>query len=232
MRSVGILIVGDEILSGEIADENGPWVIGRLGAAGVRTVRQIVVPDAEDEIVTELLRLRAMADAVVISGGIGPTHDDVTRPAVARALGVGLEHNDEADAKIRGFYGDAVTDAELSMAQVPEGSWLVKGARTGTIGFALPGLYVLPGVPFLFRDLIEGIVTDFDAAPLHTQELRSDLREGEIAPVLAALQGDLPGIAVGSYPVCEEGCWYVRVVLRGADPAEVEAAAKQIQPRL
>lgn len=232
MRSVGILIVGDEILSGEIVDENGPWLIGRLGTAGVRAVRQVVVPDVEGEIVAELQRLRALADAVVISGGIGPTHDDVTRPAVARALGVGLQRNAEADERIRGFYGEAVTAAELSMADVPEGATLVHGPRTGTIGFALPGLYVLPGVPFLFRDLIEGIVPDFTAEPLHRQELRSDLREGEIAPLLAAAQGDLPRIAIGSYPVCEEGCWHVRVVLRGADAAEVQAAADAIRPRL
>ena len=232
MRSVGILIVGDEILRGEIVDENGPWLIGRLGEVGVRTVRQVVVPDVEDEIAGELTRLRGMADAVVVSGGIGPTHDDVTRPAVARVLGVGLERNAEADAKIRGFYGDVVTEAELAMADVPEGAWLVKGARTGTIGFGLPGLYVLPGVPFLFRDLIEGIVPDFQAEPLHREELRSDLREGEIAPVLAAMQGEVPEIAIGSYPVCVEGCWHVRVVLRGADPAQVQAAAAAIKPRL
>lgn len=232
MRSVGILIVGDEILSGEIADENGPWLIGRLAEAGVRPVRQVVVPDDEAEIVAELGRLRGMADAVVISGGIGPTHDDVTRPAVARALGVGFERSQEAVAKIRGFYGDRVTEAELSMAEVPAGARLVHGPRTGTIGFSWPGLYMLPGVPFLFRDLIEGIVPDFTAQQLHKHELRSDRREGEIAPMLAALQGEHGDVAVGSYPVCEEGCWYVRVVLRGVDADQVAAAAEAIRASL
>jgi len=232
VRSVGILIVGDEILSGEIADENGPWLIGRLGGEGVRTVRQVVVPDDVDEIGSELARLRGLADAVVISGGIGPTHDDVTRPAVARALGLSLEHHAEAEERIRGFYGAAVTDAELSMAQVPAGARLVSGKKTGTFGFALSGIYVLPGVPFLFRDLIEGIAQDFGGAPLHKQTLRSDLREGEIAHVLAALQSDTPDVAVGSYPVCDDGCWHVRIVLRGADREQVEAAAEHLRPRL
>jgi molybdenum cofactor synthesis domain-containing protein len=229
---VGILIVGDEILSGEIADENGPWLIGRLGGVGVRTVRQVVVPDDAAQIADELVRLRAMADAVVISGGIGPTHDDVTRPAVAQALGLSLERHDEAETRIRGFYGDAVTDAELSMAQVPTGARLVSGVKTGTFGFALSGIYVLPGVPFLFRDLIEGIAADFGATPLHKEELRSDLREGEIAPVLAALQSDRPDVAIGSYPVCEDGCWHVRIVLRGADRQQVADAVAHLRPRL
>jgi molybdenum cofactor synthesis domain-containing protein len=232
VRSVGILIVGDEILSGEIADENGPWLIGRLGGAGVRTVRQVVVGDEEQAIAAEILRLRGLADAVVVSGGIGPTHDDVTRPAVAQALGVPLEEHDEARVRIREFYGEAVTDAELAMAAMPRGARLVRGARTGTFGFALPGLYVLPGVPFLFRDLIEGIAPDFEAAPLHRAELRSDLREGQIASLLASCQAGLPDVAIGSYPVCEGGTWHVRVVLRGLDPERVSAAAARIRPRL
>lgn len=232
MRSVGILIVGDEILSGEIADENGPWLIGRLGGVGVRAVRQVVVPDDESEIAAELGRLRALADAVVISGGIGPTHDDVTRPAVARALGLPLEEHAEACKRIRGYYGEAVTASELAMGMLPQGARLVRGARTGTFGFMLPGLYVFPGVPFLFRDLVEGIAPQFQSAPLHKTELRSGLREGEIAPVLAACQADDPEIAIGSYPVCEDGCWHVRIVLRGGDPDRVAAVAAALRSRL
>ncbi|MDA1194704.1 MAG: competence/damage-inducible protein A [Planctomycetota bacterium] len=229
MQSVGILIVGDEILSGEIADENGPWLISRLGAAGVRTVRQIVVPDDTEQIALEILRLRALADAVVISGGIGPTHDDVTRPAVAAALGVDLVPHAEAELRIRHFYGAAVTDAELSMAQVPAGAELVHGVKTGTFGFALPGLYVLPGVPFLFRDLMEGIAPSFRAPALHKEELRSARREGELASVLAVVQGEMPDVAIGSYPVCEGGCWHVRIVMRGHDLDRVRAVADRLR---
>lgn len=232
MRTVGILIIGDEILTGEIADVNGPYLIGRLGADGVRTVRQVVVPDEEDEIVAELVRLRGLADAVVVSGGIGPTHDDVTRPAVARALGIPLEEHAEARGRIVGFYGDEVTEAELEMAMMPRGAGLVDGARTGAFGFSVPGLYVLPGVPFLFRDLIEGIVSQFKAPPLHRVEITTDRREGEIAPVLSEVQRSVPGVAIGSYPVCEDGCWHVRVVLRSEDDDVLARAAEAIRPRL
>lgn len=232
MQSVSILIVGDEILSGEIADENGPYLMGRLGAAGIRAVRHVTVPDAEAPIVEELARLRALSDAVVVSGGLGPTHDDVTRPAVARALGVLLEVLPEAEARIRAFYGDRVTDAELSMARMPAGARLVDGVETGTFGFELAGVYALPGVPFLFRDLIEGLAPRFRAAPLHKAELRSERREGELAGVLASVQGAAADVAIGSYPVCEDGCWHVRIVLRGLDPARVSAVADEIRPQV
>src|SRR5687768_18620440 len=109
MRTASILIVGDEILSGEIRDENGPYLIQRVAAAGVRVQRVAACPDREEEIVAELNRLRALADAVVVSGGIGPTHDDVSRPAMARALGVPLVAHAEAEARIRGFYGALTT---------------------------------------------------------------------------------------------------------------------------
>ncbi len=211
---MAILIIGDEILSGEIADENGPWLITRLAEAGVRAVRQLVVPDDEAVIVTELSRLRGLADAVVVSGGIGPTHDDVTRAAVAEALGLSLAVHPEAIERIRGYYGARATDAELAMAQLPE------------------GVYVLPGVPFLVRDLIEGVACEFTAEPLHKRELRSDLREGEIAAHLARFQGEMPDVAIGSYPVCEGGCWHVRIVLRGSDPVRLAAVADEIEPRL
>jgi molybdenum cofactor synthesis domain-containing protein len=231
VRSVSVLIVGEEILRGEVADENGPFLIARLASSGVRAVRQVVVPDEEDPIVEELGRLRALSDAVVVSGGIGPTHDDVTRPAVARALGVPLATHAEAEARIRGFYGERVTEAELAMARMPQGARLLRGARTGTFGFAVGGVYGLPGVPFLFRDLVEGIVPEFTSVPLHRTELVSGRREGELAAVLAGVQGASLDVTIGSYPVCEAGRWSVRIVLRGDDAGRVQAVARELRDK-
>lgn len=233
MRSVAVLIIGDEILQGEIHDENGPRLVRRFADAGVPVVRMVTVPDEHDAIITELNRLRALADAVIVSGGIGPTHDDYTRPAIANALGLDLTAHTEAEDRIRGYYGDRVTAAELSMAQFPVGARIVNGLRTGTFGFEVDGVYALPGVPRLFRDIIEGLADEFQAAPLHRVELRSSLREGEIAPRLATAQDAWRGVAIGSYPVCDdEGCWHVRVVLRGSDPAQVAEAAKDLKGQL
>lgn len=233
MRSVAVLIIGDEILHGEIRDENGPRLVRRFSEAGIQVVRMVTVPDEGQEIISELNRLRALADAVIVSGGIGPTHDDYTRAAIARALGLDLEDHPEALDRIRGYYGDRVTDAELSMAQFPSGARIVSGLRTKTFGFEIQGVYALPGVPRLFEDIIEGIADEFRADPLHKVELTSSLREGEIAPRLAHAQDAFSEVAIGSYPVCDdEGCWHVRVVLRSADPEQLAAVARDLETRL
>ena len=232
MRTAAILIVGDEILSGEIRDENGPYLIARLAEAGVRVERLAVCPDREDEIVAELRRLRALADAVVVSGGIGPTHDDVTRPAMARALGLPLVPLAEAEEKIRGFYGAATTPAELEMALLPEGARLVRGPKTGGFGFRVGGLYGFPGVPFLLRDLTEAILPEFRGAPLTRVEMLTDLREGEIAVGLTEAQRAAPEVAIGSYPVFTEGRWIVRVVVRGQEALHVTACEQDLRCRL
>jgi molybdenum cofactor synthesis domain-containing protein len=232
MRSAAILIVGDEILSGEIRDENGPYLIQRLAGAGVRIQRVAACPDREDEIVAELARLRALADAVIVSGGIGPTHDDVTRPAIARALGVPLATHAEAHERIRGFYGALTTTAELEMARLPQGSRLVDGPRTGTFGFAVSGLYGFPGVPFLLRDLTEAILPEFRGAPLTRAEIVTNLREGEIAACLTETQRGAPEVAIGSYPVFADGRWIVRVVVRGEDASRVGVCERGLRARL
>jgi molybdenum cofactor synthesis domain-containing protein len=229
MDTVAVLIVGDEILSGEIADENGPFLLKTLSGAGIRVTRLVTVPDRETDIVSELRRAREAADAVVVSGGIGPTHDDVTRPAVARAIGASLVSHPEAEALIRGFYRDRVTEAELRMALMPAGARLVCGVATGSFGFGVSAVYVLPGVPFLFRDLARGLVAEFRARPLHRAEVVTRRREGEIAPCLAALQARAQDVAIGSYPVYEAGDWHVRVVVRAADPGRLEEAVAQVR---
>ncbi len=232
VRSVAILIVGDEILSGEITDENGPHLIQRLARDGVHVVSQSVVRDGVGEIVEEIERLRRCADAVIISGGLGPTHDDMTRPAVAQAMGVGLERHQRADLRIRGFYKEKVTDAELSMAMFPEGARIVDGVKTGTFGFEIGGVYALPGVPFLFRDLIEGIALEFHPEPVHRTEVKTTLREGEIAPQLTEMSERIDDVAIGSYPVCEDGCWHVRLVVRGTDEGRVNEVAEELKDTL
>jgi molybdenum cofactor synthesis domain-containing protein len=232
VQSAAVLIVGDEILSGEIADSNGPYLIRRLSSVGVRVVRQVVAPDEESVIADELARLRALADAVVVAGGIGPTHDDVTRPAVARVLGLPLEPHADAVLRIRALFRGRETPADLGMALWPRGARLLHGARTGTFGFCASGVYVLPGVPALFEDLVESLAGDFAAPPLHRTEILTRRSEGEIAEGLATAQGGAADVRIGSYPVLEDGRWHVRVVVRGRDPARIEQVARGLRPAL
>lgn len=232
MQSVALLIVGDEVLAGEVEDQNTPYALGAFTNHGVTVRRVVLAPDDPEVLFGEVRRLRPIADALVISGGIGPTHDDQTRPALAAALGLDLVTSEEAVRRIQGFYGDATTEAELSMAEVPEGSRIITGKTTDVFGFAVAGIYALPGVPFLFRDLVDGLIADFDGSPLTKAEIRTEQREGEVAVLLADVQSRHPDVAIGSYPVFEDGTWHVRVVLRGADPAAVEALAEGLRAEL
>ena len=229
---MALLIIGDEILSGEIEDTNTPAFLRRCRDVGIPVPRMVAVGDDAETIASELTRLRALADAVVLSGGLGPTHDDETRAAVAQALGVELETHAEAAERIRGYYGEKTTDSDLSMASFPAGARLVVGPETGSFGFEVGRVYALPGVPFLFRDIVEGLLPDFQGAPLHRHEILSHLREGELAPRLADFQGRWRDVAIGSYPECIDGDWRVRVVLRGADETRVAALAGDLTPHI
>jgi len=229
MATVAILIVGDEILEGEVVDENGPLLLHVLREAGVPVVRLVTAPDDEAAIADELRRLRALADVVVVSGGLGPTHDDVTREAVADALRTDLVRHPEAEARVRGFYADRCTEAELGMARMPRGAQLLDGLETKTFGFEVGGIYALPGVPFLFRDIVAGLKDAFAGAPVHRRVLETGRREGQIAPGLAAAQQRAPDVAIGSYPLYSKGTWRVRVVLRSSDPARLDEVAREVE---
>lgn len=229
-KTAGILIVGDEVLSGEVRDENGPFLISRLSSFGSRVVRMAVVPDRTEAIVHELSSLRAQADAVLVAGGIGPTHDDLTRPAVAQAVGVPLEVHAEATEQIRRWYGDGATEEEHAMACLPRGSRLLRGPRTQTIGFAVAGIYVFPGVPFLLRDLVEGMASEFEGPPLHREEVHTDLREGEIARGLTDVQAASLDVAIGSYPsMDEQGRWHTRIVVRSRNHERARDVADEVR---
>lgn len=229
VKTAALLIVGDEVLSGEVRDENGPYLIGRLSDLGTRVQRMVVVPDRMEVIVADLRALRASVDLVVTSGGIGPTHDDLTRQAVAEALGVPLVRHDDAVSKVRRWYPADATSSEMTMADLPAGSRLLRGARTDTLGFCVAGVYVLPGVPFLLRDLVEGSLDEFRGPPLHREEVRTDRREGEIAPALTRVQAASLDVAIGSYPIADGRRWWTKVVVRGSDAARVAAVAAELR---
>jgi molybdenum cofactor synthesis domain-containing protein len=229
MATASILIVGDEILSGEVLDQNAPEMIRVFADHGVPVHRVVTVPDHAEAIVEEIRHLRAVSEVVVVSGGIGPTHDDLTRPAVAKALGLALQRLPEAEERIRQWYGGRETEAELAMALMPEGARLLPGERTGTFGFEARGVYVLPGVPELFRDIATALPGRLAGRPLHRCEIVSRRREGEIASGLAALQGRCADVRIGSYPVLEDGRWSVRVVVRAFDRARLDEVADAVR---
>lgn len=232
MRTLGLLVVGDEILAGEVRDLNGPYLLDRARALGLPVVMVVTVPDDAEAVAEALELLCARAGTVIVSGGIGPTHDDVTRQAVAAVLGVGLERHAEAARRLRGFYGEEATAADLSMADLPVGAELVEGLRTSAFGFSCGEFVVLPGVPSLYADLVDGLAASWGGSPLARAEVVTPHREGEIAPVLTRVQDEAPDVSIGSYPELEAGRWHVRVVVRGADPERVEAIRAQLAGEL
>ncbi len=228
MKRVSLLLVGDEILRGEIRDENGPYALRAFAMAGISVVRVAIVSDNEDEIVEEVTRMRAISDGVVISGGVGPTHDDKTRQALSRALGRPLIVHAEALRRIEGFFGDETTDAERTMAHLPEGTELWLGPITGTLGGEVDGCFAFPGVPALFRDLVDAVATRFAVTPPACCDVYLDRREGEVAGVLTALQAKHPGVSIGSYPEFDGHTWRLRVSIR----APFESSAQQVADEL
>lgn len=232
MRSLSLLIIGDEVLAGEVRDDNARWFLERMAEAGVHVAQVSFVRDEAEVIEAEIERLRATAEGLVISGGIGPTHDDLTRQAIAAALGRPLACHAPAVERIRSYYGDKTKEAELAMAEFPAGAVLLDGLRTDTFGIEVENVFALPGVPALFRDLVEGLLGRLEGRVPARAEVLTARREGEVAPLLAEVQADAPEVAIGSYPVLQDGRWHVRIVVRGEDAARVGAVAERLTSAL
>jgi molybdenum cofactor synthesis domain-containing protein len=225
-----IVIIGNEVLSGEVPDGNIHFLARRLTELGTRVRSIEVVPD-EDEAIVAALRA-GIADngtRILATGGIGPTHDDRTRAAVAAALGVPLERHAEAEECLRAGYGPGITASELDMALLPRGSRLVIGRRTRVAGFVAGPVHVFPGVPDLLVDVFETLAHEFAGNPEHRLEILSPLKEGDFAPELTRVALDFPDVAIGSYPARIDGRWQVRLILRGLDAARVARVALEVR---
>ncbi|HEX7879981.1 MAG TPA: competence/damage-inducible protein A, partial [Candidatus Eisenbacteria bacterium] len=215
MSIARLLIVGNEVLSGEVTDRNIAFLTRRLTELGTRVTGVRIVPDEDDAIVEGVREAIVPGHPLLVTGGIGPTHDDRTRPAVARALELPLARHAEAEERLRASYGARLTGAELEMAMLPAGARLAAGPASGVCGFVVGRVYVFPGVPDLLVDVFEAVAADFVGAPLHRVEVATPIKEGDFAPALAALAEEYPDVAIGSYPVRNGAGWMVRLILRG-----------------
>ncbi|MBN2799741.1 MAG: competence/damage-inducible protein A [Deltaproteobacteria bacterium] len=199
MSAVALVLVGDELLSGKFSDENGPLVIRSLRERGARLVRLAVVQDRVEEIAAEVRLALGVADWVLTSGGIGPTHDDLTYEGVAAGLGVPLEQRPELVA-ILDRYEIAKTTATLRMARIPAGSELLASPGSPLPVVRAGRVIVLPGVPKLFREALGAALALVRGEPLFTARVTTALREVDFADRLSALVAAHPLVQVGSYP--------------------------------
>jgi molybdenum cofactor synthesis domain-containing protein len=230
--TAGIVIIGDEILSGKFVEENAVFLIGELRSLGVELRRITVIPDDLDDIAATVRDLATRFDHVFTSGGVGPTHDDVTMTAIARAFDTSVTRHPELETKVRVYWKDKLAEANLRLADVPAGAELVYGKDQIWPVVAYRNVYILPGVPTLFRRKFIDIRDRFRAVPVIAARLYVDLEEGELAPHLDAVVAQFAGVKIGSYPRFSERDFRVLVTLEGTDDAEVAAAFTTLATRL
>lgn len=216
------LIIGNEILTGRFPDENGPHLARRMWERGWTLRRLVVLPDDEEAVADEVRRLAGSVRWLVTSGGIGPTHDDVTFAAVARGLGVGLEARAELEALVARRAGP-VDGTARRMVRVPAGAVFWWEGEIAWPVVVCGNVLCLPGVPDLFRRKLDAVLHRFEETPRWTTTLRTAIREVELADRLQAVAAGFPRVALGSYPRREGEQRYVLLTLDGQDEAEVRA---------
>ena len=226
--TAAMIVIGNEILSGRIQDKNLNYIATRLNALGVRLMEARVVADRRGAIVKAVNETRAAYDYVFTSGGIGPTHDDITADSVAAAFGVGIGHNPEAVAILEAHYQPGMlNEARLRMARIPDGAVLVENPVSHAPGFRLDNVYVFAGIPMIMQAMFEGICHQLvGGEPIQSVSVTSFLPEGVIAAPLGRIQADFPALDMGSYPFYRGQRFGTTVVLRGTDETELHAAAE------
>jgi molybdenum cofactor synthesis domain-containing protein len=230
--SAGIVVIGDEILSGKFADENASFLIGELRQLGVDLRRISVIPDDLEDIAETVPRLAARFDLVFTSGGVGPTHDDLTIAGIARGFGTTVVSHPELERRVRAYWGDRLAAANLRLALIPDGAELVFGADTTWPVVAYRNVYILPGVPALFKRKFVDIRDRFRSAPVVVARIYALGDEGELAPHLDAVVAAYPAVKLGSYPRFAEQEFRVLLTLEGRDHADVAAASGALCERL
>jgi molybdenum cofactor synthesis domain-containing protein len=229
--TAAILIIGDEILSGRTQDTNTAHIARFLGALGIDLCEARVVPDLQAEIVAALNALRARYTYVFTTGGIGPTHDDITADAIAAAFGVGIDHHPEAMAMLAARYKPGeFNEMRQRMARIPHGASLIRNPVSTAPGFQLGNVFVMAGVPMIMRAMLEDVEPRLQrGAVVHSVTIEGKIPEGRIAAALAAIQKAHPEIAIGSYPFYREDGAGAQFVVRGRELTQVEAAAREIE---
>lgn len=230
--TAAMLAIGDELLSGRTKDKNIGHLADVLTMSGIDLKEVRIVADEEDAIVEALNALRSRYDYVFTSGGIGPTHDDITADAVADAFGVGIEVRDDAREHLQAAVGAGrtLTPEHLRMARIPHGAALIANRISGAPGFSIGNVHVMAGVPAIFVAMLDDLLPGLEAgSPVVSSELRFDVGEGRIAAPLRELAAEMPGLSIGSYPFNDAGVYGTNIVVRGTDPALVREAMQRLR---
>ena len=226
--TAALLVIGDEILSGRTRDANMHYLAGQLTEHGIDLKEVRVVSDDKDAIIAAVRALSTAYDSVFTSGGIGPTHDDITADCIAAAFDTPIDIRDDARAILQAHYdrsGLELNAARLRMARIPDGAALIDNPVSSAPGFTIRNVHVMAGVPSVFQAMVASVLpTLTGGAPLISKTLRIDRGEGDIAGPLGDIATAHPDLSIGSYPFQKDGKYGANVVIRGTNGADVDAA--------
>jgi FAD synthetase len=231
-KTAAIIVIGNEILSGKVVDTNAAFLAKALRDLGVCLRRILVVPDDLDDIADAVRTYRAQFDVVFTSGGVGPTHDDVTMAGVARGLGRPVIRHAFLEEKIREYSGDRINDTRLKMADVPDGAQLIFGGQLNFPSVQVENIFILPGIPELFRDKFTAIMSRFKVDPFFLRVVYARAVESTLAVYLNETLAAFPLVEVGSYPTLNDPEYQVRVTLESKDQEYVNRAFDDLMARL
>ncbi len=230
--TAAVLLIGDELLSGRTKDKNLGYIAEYLNAMAVEVREARVVPDVQDEIVAALNAMRTRYDYVFTTGGIGPTHDDITADAVAAAFGVGIDYHPDAVAILEARYKDTelkLNEARMRMARVPDGGELVLNPVSGAPAFRVGNVFVMAGVPKIMQAMLDNVAPLLKTGKaMLSRTVKLHIGEGDLAGPLQEIQERFPAVAIGSYPFEDNGRFAANIVVRSKDEAAVEAAAAAV----
>ena len=231
--TAAVIIIGDEILSGRTKDQNLGFLAGALNDVGVQLRECRVIPDVETEIVEAVNNLRAKLDYVFTTGGIGPTHDDITADSVGTAFGLPVDFHPEAVKILKAHYahtGTELNQARMRMARTPLGASLVENPVSKAPGFRVENVYVLAGIPSICQAMFHSLKHELVGGdPMRSVAIAVYLAEGTLAKGLTALQDKYLDVALGSYPFYRDGRFGVSIVARSQSPDRLAAAADEIR---
>ena len=230
--TAAMLVIGDELLSGRTRDANMHHLAGQLTSRGIDLREVRVVSDDKTAIVAAVQALSKGFDHVFTSGGIGPTHDDITADCIAEAFGASIDVRADARAILAAHYersGIELNAARLRMARIPDGATLIENPVSAAPGFSIANVHVMAGVPAIFEAMVQSILpTLTGGAPLISDTVRIDRGEGDIAGPLAELAAAFPQLSLGSYPFQRDGRYGSNVVVRGSDADAVRAVVARL----
>lgn len=227
--TAALVIIGDEILSGRTQDANLAYLAKWLNVQGIRLAHVRVVPDVEAEIIEAVNACRATHDYLFTTGGIGPTHDDITIDAIAKAFGVPVVIHPEAEELLRAYYGGGLTDSRLRMARVPDGAELIPNELSAAPGIRIGNVYILAGVPGVARAMLHALDGRLAGGlPVLSRTVGAKVGESTVADLLRSTEAAHPGVQVGSYPFWRGGEPNANFVIRSTDPQAMNAAAEAI----